>query len=229
MSSLFLFISAWGLLWGMEFQGKAYDIKTGRLLYLENHKTQQDSSGLNKLIETEYVSPEGQLFAKIRSDFSKDQFIPDVIFEDFSKQIKEVQVYDIQKKEITIVKTYLKTSKTKQHSFPLKTNMLGGQGFNNFLLARFDELMNGKSVHVNFIVLSSQDFFQFDIKRKHEAKNGKIDFGLSVSSYILKIFVKEINVTYDVESKRLLFFQGLSNLSDEKGNPMKVKIEYEYK
>ncbi|MFN8845853.1 MAG: hypothetical protein ACK5V3_11390 [Bdellovibrionales bacterium] len=214
--------------WALEFTGKAYDLKSDQFLYTEKHKTQEDAQGYNTFIETEYVDNNGTLIAKIRSDFSKNKFIPDVLFEDLRNQTKETQTLDVQKNEVTIIREYLKTKQVKQRSFPVKKNMLGGQGFNNFLRSRFEELSNGKSIHVNFIVLASRDYFQFDIKQKAPPADGKIDFGLTVSSYFLKVFVKEIKTRYDVSTKRLLTFKGLSNLVDEKGNPLKVRIEYDY-
>jgi hypothetical protein len=222
-----LFIGSFS--WGMEFSGKAFDLKSDQLLYTEKHKTQEDSEGYNTFLETEYVDSSGKLIAKIRSDFAKNKFIPDVTFEDFQNHTKETQVLDLQKNEVTIVRTYLKTNKTKQKTFSVKKNMLGGQGFNNYLRANFDELIGGKSIQVNFIVLASRDYFQFDIKRRNEPHDGHIDFGLTVSSYFLKVFVSEIKTRYDLQTKRLLTFKGLSNLVDKKGDPMKVRIEYEYK
>ena len=213
----------------MEFTGKAYDLKTDQLLYTENHKTNEDGEGFNTFIETDYRDKEGALIAKIRSDFTKNKFIPDVTFEDLRNQTKETQTLDLEKNEVTIVRNYLKTNKTKQRTFSVKKNMLGGQGFNNFLRANFEDLVNGKSIHVNFIVLASRDYFQFDIKRKSPPQNESVDFGLNVSSYFLKVFVSEIKTRYNIQTKRLMTFKGLSNLLNENGDPMKVRIEYEYK
>lgn len=221
-----LFISC--LAKSVEFTGRAYDLKTDQLLYIEKIKTQDDADGFNTLIEVDYLDADEKSFAKIRSDLSKNKFIPDVIFEDARNQIKDEQSFSAEKKEVLFKRTYLKTSKEKQRNFKIEKNMLGGQGFNNFLLARFAELLEGKSIHVNFIVLASQDYFQFDIKKIGDVRDGQVTFGLKVSSYFLKMFVKEIQVTYDVEKKRLMSFSGLSNLLDKTGEPMKVRITYEY-
>lgn len=214
--------------WALEFKGIAYALKSGELLYTEFHKTIPGDDGLMKLIETEYKNTQGEVIAKIRSDFSKDNFIPDVVFEDLRNQTKETQVLNKEKQSVTIQKLDIKKMQTKERTFPIKKNMLGGQGFNNFLVANFADLLGGKSIHINFIVLANRDYFQFDIKRKHPPENGQIDLGLNVSNYFLKMFVKEIKTRYDIKTKRLLTFKGLSNLLDAEGAPLKVRIEYEY-
>lgn len=214
----------------LEFTGKAYDQEKGQLLYIEKHKTVDDSSGFNQLIETQYTDPDGKVMATIRSDFKKDLVIPDVIFVDTRFGFKDEQVYDPETKLVKIVRTNDKNGKTEKNEFKAKKNMLGGQGFNNFLVKNFDQLLDKKSIPVQFIVLSSRDFFEFKIQLSGNKKlePDQVEFGLSISSYFLKVFVSDIQTIYSKTTKRLLTFKGLSNLSNEKGKPYNVRIEYEY-
>lgn len=211
----------------IEFSGQAYKPGTKELLYTEKHKTQDDENGYNKVIETEYVTPDGKIFAKIKSDFSKDQMIPDKVFEDFRLGIKDELVFDPATRNVKITRTDENTKKTKSNDFKAKKNSLAGQGFNNYLLQNFETLEKGKSLPVNFIVLTNQDYFEFDIKKKSDKEN-EIIFGLNISNLLFKAFVSEIRTTYAVASKRLLVFFGLSNIADAKGKPQNVEIKYEY-
>lgn len=211
----------------LEFTGQAYKPGTKELLYIEKHKTQDDENGFNKIIETEYVTPDGKVFAKIKSDFSKDQVIPDKVFEDFRLGIKDELVFDPKTRKVIITRTNERTKKVKSNDFKAKDNSLAGQGFNNYLLKNFDTLEKGKSLPVNFIVLTNQDYFQFDIKKKSN-KEDEIIFGLNISNLLFKAFVSEIRTTYAMANKRLLLFFGLSNIADAKGEPQNVEIKYEY-
>jgi hypothetical protein len=211
----------------LEFTGQAYKPGTKQLLYTEKHKTQDDENGYNKIIETEYVTPDGKVFAKIKSDFSKDQMIPDKVFEDFRLGIKDELIFDPTTRNVKITRTDDKTKKTKSNDFKAKKNSLAGQGFNNYLLQNFETLEKGKSLPVNFIVLTNQDYFKFDIKKKSD-KNEEIIFGLNISNLLFKAFVSEIRTTYAIANKRLLVFFGLSNIADAKGEPQNVEIQYEY-
>ena len=65
-----------------QLNGEAFDLKSNILLYTEKHKI------------TEYLSPKGDIFAKMDTDFKKDILIPDVIFTDQRFSIFKSQVYD---------------------------------------------------------------------------------------------------------------------------------------
>ncbi len=225
---LFIFLSS--LAHALEFKGKAYDQEKGQLIYIEKHKTVDDANGFNQLIETQYTDPDGKVMATIQSDFKKDLVIPDVIFVDSRFGFKDEQIYDPDTKIVKITRTNDKTGKIEKNEFKVKKNMLGGQGFNNFLVKNFDQLLDKKSIPVQFIVLSSRDFFEFKIQLSGNTKlePDQVEFGLSISSYFLKVFVNDIQTIYSKTSKRLLTFRGLSNLSNDKGKPYNVRIEYEY-
>ena len=216
--------------YAIEFSGKAFKPGTKEILYTEKHKTQDDEKGFNKVIETDYVLPDGTIFAKIKSDFSKDQLIPDKVFEDFRLGIKDELYFNPETRDVKITRTTDKTKKTKSHSFKAKKNSLAGQGFNNYLLQNFETLEAGQSLPVNFIVLTNQDYFEFDIKRKDQKNldSSRVIFGLNISNLLFKAFVSEIRTTYEIASKRLLVFFGLSNIADANGKPQNVEIVYEY-
>lgn len=212
----------------LEFTGKAYRLESDKLVYLEKHITKEDPDGFNLLIETEYTYPDGRVFARIKSDFAKARFIPDVLFEDIRFSTKDELEYMPANKSVRIIHTDLKNKSTEDNVFEVQNSMLAGQGFNNFLLQNFDRLAKGEAIPVSFIVLASLDYFRFDIKMKPGNSPDLIEFGLNVHNFILRFFVSEIRVSYLRSSKRLKTFKGLSNITDEKGNPLKVRIEYEY-
>jgi len=227
---IFLIIALSHFSHALEFTGKAYDQEKGQLIYIENHKTVDDANGFNQLIETQYTDPNGKVMATIRSDFKKDLVIPDVVFVDNRFSFKDEQIYDPETKLVKIIRTAEKTGKIEKNEFKVKKNMLGGQGFNNFLKKNFDQLIDKKSIPVQFIVLSSRDFFEFKIQLSGNKKlePNQVEFGLSISNYFLKVFVSDIQTIYSKITKQLLTFRGLSNLSNDKGKPYNVRIEYEY-
>jgi hypothetical protein len=48
-------------------------------------------------------------------------------------------------------------------------------------------------------------------------------------SVLLKVFVDPILLTYDKKTKRLLSFEGMSNIDDSREKSQVVKIIYTYK
>lgn len=213
---------------GLEFTGKAYDLKTNQLVYVEKQSVQSDENGFNTLIKTEYTRPSGEVFAKIQSDFKKDPFIPDVVFEDFRFSLRQEMTFDKEAKRIKILQTNTKTQKTTSKEIPLKPNMIAGQGFNNYILKNWDQLVAGKSLPLDFIVIAKQDFFSFELFRTPEKSKELLDISLKVKSVFLRAFVGTIETVYFHSDKRLKTFKGLSNLVDDKDQSLTVRIEYEY-
>ncbi len=211
-----------------EFQGVASILGTDQVFYTEKLNVVDDEKGFNKSIETDYVKKDGRLFARMKSDFSKNRFVPDSVFEDLRFRKKQELVFNPETKKITIRNTDLVSGKTSEKILDYKENMIAAQGFNNFLLAHFDELNNGKSIPVHFIVIGKMDDFKFNIFKIKNADSGRAVFGLNIQNLFFKLFVNEIQVEYDTKKLRLMVFKGLSNLLNDDEEALSVSIKYDY-
>ena len=84
--------------------GTAKDLKSGAVLYIEKHRITKSEDGLNRLIQTEYQKPDGKVFARMRTDFKEDPFLPKIEFSDDRFAITETLIYDRSQKKITLTK-----------------------------------------------------------------------------------------------------------------------------
>ena len=206
-----------------KFIGEARN-KKGEVVYIENHETTENAEGFIISLKTNYTRPNGETLVKMESDFSKNVLIPEIKFEDVRFQRKE----DLTHNNKTVnVKIFEKEKKKKEKSFKIKGNMVAGTGFHNFILKNFEDLKNGKQLPLSFIVLAKADFFVFDLVKK-EIKGDRLKLHLKIHNWFLKNFIDTIIVEYDLNSRRLLNFDGLTNIEDDKSKPQELFIEYKY-
>jgi hypothetical protein len=200
---------------------KSLDGKT--TLYTELHQIVLDDKGENLKIDTSYAKPNGEVFAKMTSDFSKNKTVPIIFFEDLRLKKKEELTFSEDGKTITL--KLVKNGKAEEKNVPIKENMVVGQGFDNFVKINFEKLIK-KSIGISFGVLAKLDFFNFTAKFRGETKETS-NFGINIDNVFLKLFLSELQVEYDTKTKQLVRYKGLSNLVSDSGDDQNVLIDYE--
>jgi hypothetical protein len=59
-------------------------------------------------------------------------------------------------------------------------------------------------------------------------ENGKVTFKVDPDNLIFRAFIPSMFLTYDEKTKRVLSFEGQSNIEGDDGKPAKVLINYTY-
>lgn len=222
-TALFLVLQSWSATWELTGQVTSLDGKTP--LYTEHHRVELDEKGLNKKIESQYKK-DGVEFARMNSDFSKSALVPDIEFTDSRFELKQ-ELKQNEKKEL-VFRTLRKGQKEKTKTFSPTDSSVAGQGFDNFIKIKFDELQKS-SVPLRFGVLEEMDFFSFTGKSRPALSADRARFGIKLSNPLLSLFLKELEVEYDVATRKLSSYRGLSNILDEKGKGQNVLIQYTWK
>ena len=102
-------------------------------------------------------------------------------------------------------------------------------GFDRFIEEHWDELVAGTTFVRRFLVPSRLDFMDFRIRLDAPRETeGAVGFVLELDSVLLRLLVPPIIAIYDTTSRRLLRYEGLSNLHDEGGDNHRVRIDFEY-
>lgn len=202
--------------------GKA--LVAGNLAYTEKHKATISPDGFYHSIETTYTNEKNEEFASLKSDFSKDKLVPDYQFQNSNIQLTESVKKSEDGKKLLVDIT--EKGKNRKFEMPVVERAVMGQGFHNYILAHFDELKE-KSQEVNFIIPRKKDFFRFVIK-KEKVSGDEIFFSLRPSSFILKAFVPKLVVSYHMTSKKLLSFEGVTNIEDKNENAYNAFISFSY-
>lgn len=204
--------------------GKAYN-KVGKLVYIEKHAVTKNSGRMTRLF-TQYYTPSGIYFGRIESDFSKNPNIPLYTSEDMRFDRTEgIKFQDGQL--IAYAKTDNKSA-MKEMSFKEEKSLLAGQGLHYFLQSHLKELINKKDpVKIKFLIPINQDTYGFQIKTL--SKSDKIvSFRVQFNSWFLRMIAPQIDTTYEIESGRLLSYDGPSNLLTDDKKSQHVTIKYIY-
>jgi hypothetical protein len=209
-----------------KFYGEATDLKTQKVLYQEHYLTRYTTDGKVSSIEVTYKNADGKEFAKSQSDFAQNTAVPSFVFEDSRHQLKQSLSWEDQKIRST----------TQEGGKILRNKLLdvlptsvAGPGFHNYILKNWEALLAGKKIELDFIVPAKADKFAFKLKLDKEKSEGQtLVFSLLIDSFWLSPFVDKLQVSYDRQTKRLLTFQGLSNIQSELGKNQDVLIKYNY-
>ena len=203
--------------------GLAADLDSGRPLYREQHllRAAPDGGPLERLVV--YRCTDGTPFARKRVDYRGAPSAPAFQFEDRRSGYREgVQ------RGAGAATVFVDRPDAEPQRAPLPAGALvADAGFDHWVRGNWPRLTRGESVPMAFLVPSRLDSFDFKVYEVDgEAEAGGRRFRLRLGG-LLGWFAPHIDVVYAEQDRRLLRFEGLSNLRDDAGDdPLKVRIEF---
>jgi hypothetical protein len=115
-----------------------------------------------------------------------------------------------------------------ERSAPLPAGpVVADAGFDTFVREAWPSLTRGEAVDLDFVVPSRLDSYGFSVRELAEdGRDGERTFRLRLGGF-WGWFAPHIDVAYAEADRRLLRFEGLSNLRDDLGEaPLKVRVEF---
>jgi hypothetical protein len=210
---------------GLEIEGVAISAKNKEFLYNEFHHIELDKDGNYQTLKTEYFDSSKNKIAYIESDFHLNRSIPNSHFWDYRQNVEEIIELDIDKKNINI--EIKKNKKQSIQKIKILDSMIMGQGFHHFIVDHFDEVLKS-IVPIKIVLAQKNDYFNFNVSSKMIDTNTVL-IEVIPNNFILKKIVDPIKLTYEKSTKRLMVFEGLSNLESPSGDNQYVIINYKYK
>lgn len=200
-----------------------------KIVYIEKHKVEYSDDGKLLKAETRYESSEGKLLALLKSDFTSSLTVPDHIVEDFRsgdieglrRENGKLVLFDKEKDKPE--RTRVLDEKEED-----KRILVGCQGLNYYLLGKLDSSEPIKELPLRFLIPGKLDFYDFDMREIPQSDKGIAEFEISIKNWFLRIFAPKLLAKYDRSTKRLVWYQGLSNIKNDKGENQSVTIEYKY-
>lgn len=207
------------------FYGFAFDPASGRYLYTEVHRHEyQDDRWVRGTIH--YFSPDGQLIGEKTLDFSRDPFVPvfhlSLLREGFEEAVTAVGATGI---ELETLKDGQRT-RTRIERVP---DMVADSGFHTFVVQHLDDLQRGQTVTLEFIAVGRQQVFHFRLKKVAESMvDGHPALQIRAEpDSLLRLLVPPLLLEYDLQTRYLIEYQGLSNLHDPAtGRGLMVHLVY---
>lgn len=205
----------------LAFQGRAFDLDTGQLVYTEEHEYK--SSGLYTVI---YREPDGQQFASKTADFSATPFAPSVDqHNDRNGEIIRIARKDNRTLTVTYRETRHNAASTVE--FVTTETTVVDAGFHPYVVMHWDSLVSGAITHAEYIVPFWLRRITLTIKAV-DCASGRQCFTIKPTNALLALLVTTIELTYDAQSRQLLEFRGTSNIAQRNGDYHRVRIVYEY-
>jgi hypothetical protein len=206
-----------------KYLGRAYDSKS-QLVYTEEHFEEWDEQNIQK-VKTIYRDPEQKVIAEFHNDFTQSVKFPIVSFKDertgeqHGTRLKDTQ-YSFYKKEDA-------QSSEQQQVYEKQDNSVAGQGFHFFIVSQLSSLKKGDHAVVDFAIPGRLTSYQFQYKVE-ELSSEEAVIKLFVNNLFLRMIAPSLTMRYSLKTKRLLEYNGLSNLKNIKGHTQKVKIVFDH-
>lgn len=210
----------------LRYSGTATDLNSGQFYYTEEHQEYFNNDKLSEAVIS-FKDMQHHVIVNKKIDYSKNAIKPDFFQEDLRDGYRE---------EATLTGdfTALKYRRNNQHA--LKTKLVKipepavvDGGFNNFVKAKWEELMHKKVVRFNFAIPSQLDYFAFRVSYVEEkivAGKKAVIFKIEPDKFILRALSSPVILTYNSISRRLIQYEGLSTINDPNGKSYNVKIVF---
>jgi hypothetical protein len=209
------------------YAGTACDLSNKSNVYYTEEYSEQLVDGKHVQTSIVYKDKAGKTFAGKTLNYSDDKIKPDFRMEDRrTGYIEGAEVIG------NTIKVFYKEANNK----PLNSKILTvpgtaiiDGGFNYYVKDKWNDIVKGADIHFNFVVPERLDYYSFRIvKDKEIVCNGKpaYVFRMEPGNYILRQIIDPIVLTYEKSTKRLIKYEGISNLNDNKGKRYIVSIVY---
>ncbi|MEO6172150.1 MAG: hypothetical protein ABIP02_03450, partial [Arenimonas sp.] len=196
-------------------EGIARDPENKQAIYTEQHWIRfKELVPLERLVL--YRCMDGTAFARKRVNYQASAQAPAFEFVDVRKGFVEGMRYQQNKAALWYRPP---GGAIEKNALLAVQNLVVDAGFNEFIKINWQKLRAGNLLPLRFAVPTRLQAYKFNLKQIGEslfAGIPAVTYELKLSG-LLSFFAEPIEVTYDKANRRLLRFQGLSNLRDDAG------------
>ncbi len=206
------------------YSGTAYDTK-GHTLYTESHWSTVDAGQTKRLIL--FTCPDGKAFARKQVDDADNAEAPLFQLDDHRSGYREGMRLNAAGKYEVFVR---RNSEQPEQSAAVESRqgLVVDAGFDRFIVTHWDDLLAGQEQKVEFMLPSRLRSYGFLLKPTGTDQiNGTPvqRFRLEIDSW-LGFALPSIDIAYASDSKAIREYSGVSNIRDNEGKNVKVRIEF---
>jgi hypothetical protein len=201
--------------------GYAYN-ETEHLLYTEEF-TDRFIDGKHFETLTDYFDPSHKKIAQRVLDFRKSKYAPDFTTEDLRSGYMEGA--EIVGDKIKLFNRKSKNLEVNEKLMSIPSPVVVDGGFNQFIKANWATLEKGEIITFHFAIPARLDYFTLRAV-KVESTETEMKIRVEPDKAVLRWIAEPIIVNYSKDTRRIMSYQGQSNISDEKGNSFVMKLVY---
>ncbi|MEM7184988.1 MAG: hypothetical protein AAF518_29105 [Spirochaetota bacterium] len=211
----------------VSFRGNAYDAKSGKFLYSENH-TEYYRDGKHHHSVVLYRARGGKILVRKYITFAYSKTKPSYTLKDK----RDGYLERVRNKGKVLQVQFQKNRKQSLKSENIKNtwDTVVDGGFDYYIRQNWDKIVKSPRKFL-FVAPSQQDSFRFRISYVKRLKYKGSDcakFEMVLSNAMLRLLVKPITLYYTVSDRRLKGYRGISNINDSKGKSYFVNIVFSY-
>lgn len=199
----------------LKFRGYAYDLASHRFLYTELHEQRvTDERWLGGSIR--YIAADGSELGRKAMDFRQDPFIPLYRLDLKARGGYMESITGLSAERIEMAKQGYGAKGVETRSVRRPAFVAADSGFHVFIREHFAELLEGRRVNFVFAVAGNLDAYKFRARRLPDTTfegQPAVRFRVEPDS-LLRWIVDPLELTYEVDQRRLLEYRGVSNIHD---------------
>jgi hypothetical protein len=210
-----------------KYIGTATDLNTGKLIYTEEHESRYvDNVNVGSTIT--YRDEKKNVIGKKEIAFENTSPLVSFRREDF--RFGTMESAERVPAGIRLVKKEDFSSGEQEKIIPEAASLAIDAGLNNLVRNSWNTLIQGEKVVFNLAVPSQLDYFEFRVKKdREEVIQNKRTLVVRFESdhWFIRLFVDPVIVWYDVETKRAVQYEGISNIYNESGKSYIVRVTFD--
>ena len=218
---LFFYINC---IFGETYSGEAFNLKNNKKVFVEyrNEKIEDDKHVSSYV---EFRDLNDKQIAKKNISFVKNNYLPDFKFEDTRTGYMEGG--EFKNGEYTLFYKKNKDDKLNKKSFLIKNDTVAfcDEGVDQFVKDNWQEISNGKKFTFDFYISFLLSNFNFEIQRS-KITDKTITFKIEIANVFFRQFIKPTFLIYNIEKRKMIHYEGVSNVNDENEKSYFVKINY---
>lgn len=207
----------------VKFTGRAFN-GAGGLEYVEHHTVRYED-GMVSESKTIYLDPDNRQIGDLVSDYAEGPQYGSYQFRDLRARYEDGA--DVLGDRIFVFRKSTPRKAKKTNELNRIDNQIVGQGFNHFIAYNLDAIAAGQILHVRLVLPSRLSQYKFRIRLRKIADDTAY-IRLEIDNWFLRLLAPYIDAEYSLKTKRLLRYEGISNLTDASGKHKKVVITYDY-
>jgi hypothetical protein len=199
----------------------------GEVVYVERHTLTLEEDTLIQSL-TEYLDLEGRSIGSMKSNYTQSLSVPEYTLRDERQQsIQGIRWLENKLDIFTQTARGAKVIHQRMGLDPLEV-YIASPGLIYYIGAHLKELIAGHIFKFKYVIpgkFQTYDFYIETIQHNQQVA----EFEVKMQEWPMRYLGPRLKIIYSVQKKRVLFYEGPSNLRDKDGKMMSVKIEYKYR
>jgi hypothetical protein len=206
-----------------KLRGKAVN-SDGALLFYEEHTVRYEN-GRIVAMNSVYYDADLKKIGELVSDFAQGSQVGNYDFKDERRLYNDGAI--VMSEKILIYRKKNPQADMQRKFLQRESDQIVGQGFHLFILDNIDALKKGQVINAKLVLPAQMDQFNVRVYKKN-LQEGRLRVRIEMDNWFLRLFAPHVDADYDIHTRRLLSYQGVSVVAGESGKSVPVSVFYSY-